>query len=413
MSSPPDLLIRRSEQGRALLLTGPLLGAERVTLQLGDAAQVREHHSRFVENLDRIRRLIGDGLQCTADRAAAGLAELAGAGRSFLMSVFDTTDEVLRLEDCFRRACPTWNGGNRARPPHIQSFGWLDEHLPWELLPVFGVRHLPAATSPAELDTACRPFGGFAAVIERRIPVTVPKRTAIDASQGIGVRFFYHAGFGGAQSELGFLRAHADRIRLRGPYPNGDANAPSIAQQLRDPTLGDEGLPTEHSDHVVHFACHCDTRAPITEEHAFHLADEDGETTTMSVRRLLNDLLMAERRSAGPVDMPIVFVNACDSATLDPRSGTSLLTPFVKNRNVAMIGTVAKVPDAVAAGFSKRFYGSLLSGETLGAALLQSRRHLVLQHSNPLGMLYCLFGVSELRMLPVGRSDTHAYRRMT
>jgi hypothetical protein len=405
-SAPPDLLIRRIEQDRALVLSGPRLGTERVTFPLADALAVREFHSRFVENLGRFRDLIGDGLSCPPSRAAEGLAELAAAGRVFLMSVLESPDEVYRLAECFRRACPTWTGGTRLRPPQIQSYGRMDEHLPWELLPVFDPRHMPSANSLVELEEACRPFGGFAATVERRIPVAVPKRTAIDASGGIGVRFFYHAGFDGAQAELGFLRAHADRIRLRGPYPNGDANAPSVARQLRDPTLGDEGLPTGLADHMVHFACHCDTRGPIVEEHAFHLADEDGELTLMSVRRLLEELLLADHPENRTVDKPVVFVNACDSATLDARCGTGLLTPFVKNGNIAMIGTVATVPDEAAASFSERFYGNLLTGQALGNALFLSRHNLLLQHGNPLGILYCLFGVSELRMLPVGRFDS-------
>ncbi|HET8684921.1 MAG TPA: CHAT domain-containing protein [Micromonosporaceae bacterium] len=399
-SQAPDLLIRTVDRDRTLVLSGVRLGADPVTVSLADAVAVRELHSQFVKNLVRFRQSIGDELACTPARAVAALGQLAEAGRVFLCQVLDSVSDVHRLAECFRRACPTWQSGSRRRPLQIQAYGRLDEHLPWELLPVFEPRHLPSGSTVTDLDAACRPFGGFAAQVERRIPVAVPLRTTLDTSQGLGVRFFYHAAYDGAQAELGFLRAHAGRIRLRGPYPDGSQQAPSIGQQLRNPTLGDQGLPTDLADHVVHFSCHCDTLGPLVDEYAFHLADEAGVPTRVSVRQLLNEIVMATHW-AGDAQMPVVFVNACDSATLDPRCGTGLLTPFAKNGNLALIGTVASVPDQLAAGFSQSFYAQLLEGGTLGAALFEARRFLLLRHANPLGILYCLYGNADLRMLPV------------
>jgi hypothetical protein len=400
--STPDLLIRGGPD-RALTLSGPLL-SEPVTVHLTDVAAVRQLHARFVTNLARFRGRIGDGLTCTPARAAAALVELAEAGRVFLVSVTDSVDDVHRLADAFGRACPGWRIEDRRRPPWIQSYGRLDEHLPWELLPVFDPRRVPAAATVADLADACRAFGGFSALIERRLPMRVPLRTTLDASSGLGVRFFYHSGYDGAHAELGFLRAHADRIRLRGPYPSADNDWPPIGQQLRDPTIGDEGRPTRLADHVVHFACHCETTGSDVADYAFHLAGEDEVPTRVSVGQLLNDLVLAPGGPGGATSdtpKPMVFVNACDSATLDPRCGTGLLTPFAKNGNLALVGTVASLPDEVAARFSQRLYAGLLAGHTLGAALFDARRDLVLRHANPLAILYCLYGNADLRVVPV------------
>ncbi|HZN20789.1 MAG TPA: CHAT domain-containing protein [Micromonosporaceae bacterium] len=401
--SAPDLRIRTTDQGRALTLSGPRLGTDPVTLGTAGEVAIRTLHSQFVQNLVRFRQLVGDALPCTPELAVAALAELAEAGRVFLSQVLESVSDLDRLVECFRRACPTWQGGPRRRPLQIQSYGRLNEHLPWELLPVFEHRHIPSAATVADLDAACRPFGGFAALVERRLPKRVPLRTILDTSRGLGVRFFYHARYDGAQAELGFLRAHAGPIRLRGPYPDGSCPTPSIGQQLRDPTLDDGGRPTDLADHVVHFACHCDTLSPRPDEYAFHLADEDGNSTRVSVRQLLNELVLAAPWADDDAQMPVVFVNACDSAALDSQCGTGLLTPFDKNRNLALIGTVASVPDQLAAGFSQRVYAHLLGGGTLGAALFEARRFLLLRHANPLGILYCLYGNADLRMLPVTR----------
>jgi hypothetical protein len=398
----PDLLIHTTGRDRALRLSGPRLGAGVVTAQLAEPAALRELHARFVDNLVRFRQRVGDVLTCTPGRAAAALVELAEAGRVFLVSVFESVADVHRVADCFRRACPTWGGGGRLRPIQIQSYGRLDEHLPWELLPIFEPRHVPVAATVADLERACRPFGAFAALVERRTPTPVPPQATLDASQGLGVRFFYHAGFPGAQAELGFLRAHAANIRLRGPYPRQREPAgPSIGQQLRDPTIDDRGNPTGLADHIVHFSCHCETLGLIADEFAFHLADEDGVPTKVSVRQLLNEIVMASSLDTHDVQLPVVFINACDSATLDPRCGTGLLTPFAKNGNLALIGTVASVPDELAASFSHRFYAGLLAGHTFGAAVFEARRHLLLQYANPLAILYCLYGNANVRVLPV------------
>jgi hypothetical protein len=401
----PDLLIRTLANQQALLLSGPRLRDAPVVVHMVDRPAVRELHARFVNNLVRFRQLIGDGLSATPARAAAALVELAEAGRVFMVSVFDSVEDVHLLADCFRRACPTWRAGGRHRPIQIQSYGRLEEHLPWELLPVFEPRHVPTAATVADLDETCRPFGGFAALVERRTPIPVPARTTFDGTHGLGVRFFYHAGFDGAHAELGFLRAHADRIRLRGPYPDGDRPGVSIGQQLRDPTLDGHGTPTGQADHVVHFACHCDTVSPAAEEYAFHLADQFGTATRMTVRQLLNEIVVADRTATPDGQLPVVFVNACDSAALDPRCGTGLLTPFAKNGNLALIGTVAAVPDELASSFSQRFYTELLAGQALGAAMFDARRHLLLQHANPLAILYCLYGNAELRVLPIVPSN--------
>nr|WP_272925728.1 CHAT domain-containing protein [Streptomyces sp. SID3212] len=223
------------------------------------------------------------------------------------------------------------------------------------------------------------------------------------------LRFLWHAEYPGARGELGFFRSR-DGIRLDGPYPGDEVPYPgtvSFAEQLADPTLGTDGLRARHVHQVLHMSCHTTvaTRDSGAEDPlVFHLASENGETSDVSVEKVLGGLFPAWDRAPGGAGMPLVFLNACSTAVQDPFSLGSLLEPFDYNRNPGVIGTVARLPDRLAEAFSRRFYETLLAGHTTGEALHAAKWDLLHARRNPLGLLYVLYGDSTLRVhpLPVG-----------
>jgi hypothetical protein len=155
---------------------------------------------------------------------------------------------------------------------------------------------------------------------------------------------------------------------------------------------------------VVHFSCHCDTEGRSSwHDYELRLAAKVDNTRNLSLSALQTEIVLAERwRHPNPDRvMPLVFVNACGSTTMDPHSAASILTPFTKNHNRGLIGTMARIPDRFAARFSQAFYYELFSGRTIGRALHEARWRMLKDRANPLGLLYTHFGDAGLRVAPV------------
>jgi CHAT domain-containing protein len=158
-------------------------------------------------------------------------------------------------------------------------------------------------------------------------------------------------------------------------------------------------------DQVVHFSCHCKAGSGAA-WHDYELqlaADPLQQPQSLKLWDLHNEIRRAQpwNHADRSRTMPLVFINACTSAIVDPRSAASILTPFAKNENRALIGTMALVEDQVAARFSRCFYQFLFSGECVGAALRRARWQLLSDGANPLGILYVHFGDAGLRVVPI------------
>jgi hypothetical protein len=88
---------------------------------------------------------------------------------------------------------------------------------------------------------------------------------------------------------------------------------------------------------------------------------------------------------------PIVVMNSCGSAHLDPRTAVSFPDLFLTEHLGGFIGPEALVPDEVAADFSRQFYAALTRGMSVGQALYHAKWTLLSRWSNPLGMLWTAY----------------------
>jgi CHAT domain-containing protein len=72
---------------------------------------------------------------------------------------------------------------------------------------------------------------------------------------------------------------------------------------------------------------------------------------------------------------PLVFINACHSAEIDPRALFNYVDAFVGVGNAAgVIGTEVRVHQDLAMRFAQAFFGELLAdGGTVGVALRRAR----------------------------------------
>ncbi|GAA1579563.1 hypothetical protein GCM10009789_36640 [Kribbella sancticallisti] len=96
---------------------------------------------------------------------------------------------------------------------------------------------------------------------------------------------------------------------------------------------------------------------------------------------------------------PLVVMNACDTAALEPERAISLVKGFTYNGAGAVVGTEITIFTSLAYGFALTFLDAVLAGNSLGSALRTSRLEL-LRMGNPLGLAYILYGLPDARMNP-------------
>ncbi|MEO3748841.1 CHAT domain-containing protein [Plantactinospora sp. B5E13] len=415
----PAVRVYTTEHEGALRLDleAPAVG-DSLAVRLAPLAEVRQHGARLHVGLARIlreqrRRAVAAATADPVEAAwenltAAGdsLTALGAYGRAFLFDVLaDPQGDSGRLVEFLRTACPTWRARS-AEPPLIHVVTRADHVFPWELLPLFAPTRPPPVRDQPGLESAALAFPGFAAVVERRDRDDPQWSLDLAGWERLPVRMVYHSGYPGARRELDFFRSRGDRLRLEGPYPDDldKPDAPSLAAQLCDPTLGVDGSRGVPADQILHFACDCEARPEDPDGHGYLLADEQRRELRVRLTELKADLVerwVAQGPGRAGTDKPLVFLNACGTAVMDPHSAISLLQPFQRNGNRGVIGTSANIPDGIAAAFSRWFYTGLLTGATVGRALHEAKWRLLRDRGSVLGLLYSLHGLAGMRVTPV------------
>jgi hypothetical protein len=399
-------IIRNETGGLVLELSSPLASSpDPFVMARPDI--VRNRNALFADEIARFRKPFLDRTPSDPTVAARQLASMSKAARIYVSMVFEDSYKALSvLSNFFNKACPRWRIG-LGRPPIVHAISAFADYLPWEFLPLFDPYTDPQVATLLELEAACRRFLGFGAVVERRRLTDGPVSAILDATGSLPMRVIYEASYQGAKAELGFLRSRAPGVHIEGPYPrpgHQHGNVPTLAQQLRDPTLRVDGGRRSRPDQIVHFACHCETpRDHPPDDYTMRLAAEDGSSVTIRLDDLIDGMHLAaawdhpDRRNR----MPLVFLNACGTSVMDPASAASFLKPLADNGNRGFIGTMANVPDHLAYHFSRMFYAALFSGSDAGEALHTAKWNLLRNYANPLGILYSLCANASLRVLPV------------
>lgn len=96
---------------------------------------------------------------------------------------------------------------------------------------------------------------------------------------------------------------------------------------------------------------------------------------------------------------PLVFLNMCESAQITPSLSDSFIHFFINRGARGVIGTECPMTIEFAHPFSEKLIGDLLSGDTVGQALLNARCHFM-NFKNPLGLAYTLFGSATVCFQP-------------
>lgn len=154
---------------------------------------------------------------------------------------------------------------------------------------------------------------------------------------------------------------------------------------------------------VVHFACHCTNPKDAEGVDAHLILTVQQQAIEVAKGRFL------ARKRYGFRKLPLVFLNACESATplhmLQAFDFPRILLDFGAG---GVIATVCTIPDNFASAFADEFYRRLIkkalinAPANIGEALLETRLHFLEQYNNPLGLAYGLYAVSNQQLLLSG-----------
>jgi hypothetical protein len=153
---------------------------------------------------------------------------------------------------------------------------------------------------------------------------------------------------------------------------------------------------------IVHFACHCFNPTESGASQAYLcLMPED------KMNLELGEFKRAARSRKGFRYKPLVFLNACESATpLHLLQSLNLPSSLFDFGAGGVIATACTMPDKFASAFAAEFYRRLLLcqaqadqpwgsySNSVGEALLETRWHFLKKYRNPLGLAYGLYTYS-------------------
>jgi hypothetical protein len=101
---------------------------------------------------------------------------------------------------------------------------------------------------------------------------------------------------------------------------------------------------------------------------------------------------------------PLVLLNMCESAQVIPTLSDSFIHFFLNRGAACVVGTECPMTVAFAHPFAVTCLSQILSGASVGRALLDARRHFIARH-NPLGLAYTAFGSVSARFTPPPVTD--------
>lgn len=123
-----------------------------------------------------------------------------------------------------------------------------------------------------------------------------------------------------------------------------------------------------------------------------HLGEDDSSLRLTKAKVELSDLWLCDGQYQ---EQPIVILNMCESAQVMPELSNSFVHFFLSRLAGAVLGTECPVPPQLAAHVGEAVMARLSQGRPVGEALLEVRQGLLLDHRNPLGLAYTLWGASK------------------
>jgi hypothetical protein len=95
---------------------------------------------------------------------------------------------------------------------------------------------------------------------------------------------------------------------------------------------------------------------------------------------------------------PLFILNACESGMIDGRFYDGFVPQFIHMGACCVVGSDNKIPSLYGAHFGLELMKALFQGKPIGEALRDTRRFMLQQYKNPLGLVYRVFGDADVRL---------------
>jgi len=313
---------------------------------------------------------------------AVALRTLARAGARLFQNLFyhPKAGEDARLVGDYLRQVAT-DADTRLKLQILAA----DVPVPWSLL------YLGDASSKAVLSWDC--FLGMRHIIEQ-----IPLQTKLDvldphipsAAPHLRVSVNFNTGI---DAEM-----HADYVQQQRQYWEQVASNGTCVQVVARTTTGeliDALADAATPDQIVYFYCHA-TTSGLTSK-----GGPDASTIKLSDGSInLGSLNLDAPTTVRLSGKPLVFINACESAELSPAFYDGFLPYFMAKGARGVIGTECRTPAVFANAWAQRFFPRFLAGQVLGETFLELRREFLIEHGNPLGLLYAVHCDADTQVQP-------------
>lgn len=281
---------------------------------------------------------------------------------------------------------PTLGFGLVHQPGVLGPLTHLELSCPDHLvLPIEIVAGLESLTkTPAGRLAECV---GFGASIHRVPRIARPDEVDQHVS-GSHVNAFWHRGLRGARLEEKQLLRTFGRQGVRS-LPNRSDTSDSVAQAI---STKDSPV-TSPTAGIEHFSCHFSRTAGGT-----------SDRIVLRSRRFFAPEIVVTAEDVSRCGLGIqprggiVILNACGTQSVDPRAVSSLARVLIQAGRNVVITSWCDVPDDLAAVMSDYIYEALTAGRSVSDALWVARGRMLLEHNNPLGLLYTAQGDGSYRL---------------
>ena len=201
----------------------------------------------------------------------------------------------------------------------------------------------------------------------------------------------------GFNPNLSFAKEHRETLEQKVFVPPNNTVTTARAR-IVGPVLGGRDPLRQFLDQrqpdIVYFYCHALASLP-GDNNAIGPSLDFG----LGYKGNKADVLEAMQFAGGAwTHKPLVFINGCGSAGFSPYAPSEFIAQFIQGRRAsAVIGTEVTVWEALATEMATSFLRHFLDRANAGDALLRARREL-LARNNPLGLVYTLYGSSDLTL---------------
>jgi hypothetical protein len=346
------------------------------------------------------------------------LGRLHLRGRTILRRLFGSEEKLMEARDMCREACPNWHqpGWDPASlaPRLIEVRTAVDYGIPIDLLPLLDPLKPAQAETMDDLARSAATLLGFSGIVRRTLGDTPDdRRLRIENTDSLPLKMFWDGSLPGARRARKFFEENAAHFDTKGgPWPDGTESSDdstfceAVADYLADPDTSFDRAAHHKSDQLCYFFCHCDTAAANPDDYVIYLSDGKILSRRHGVKlQYLTDGLSQHNlrnldsgRKTGP--RPLIFLNACGGAVLDPMAAASFPKLFLPETMgfMGFIGTEATVPDWFGSMFAEVFFRHFVGGLQLGHALHAARWHMLRKYRSPLGILYTLYADPEIEV---------------